>query len=42
MSHFRSSYEDYKIESNLLNLTPNNFFHFCYTYFFTETYNQKD
>ena len=38
MSKFRDSYEDYKVESDLLNLTPNNFFHFVYTYLFTSTY----
>ena len=38
MSNFRETYEDYKAESNLLNLTPNNLFHFVYLYFFTDTY----
>lgn len=38
MSNFLEAYENYKVESDLLNLTPNNFFHFVYTYFFTSTY----
>lgn len=38
MTNFREAYDSYKIESDLLNLTPNNIFHFVYTYLFTPTY----
>jgi len=33
-----TSYQNYKIESNLLNLTPNNIFHFLFLFLFTSTY----
>lgn len=33
-----TNYKSYKLESNLFNYTPNNFFHFLYLYYFTTTY----
>lgn len=35
---FIEYYTDYKYESNLFNLKPNNFIHFFYLYLFTNLY----